>query len=220
MCFNSVIKILFCIVFCLQLQSQNDSLSQTSDVSKIKFLFDESRQYLGSVSIAYQSSIPYGENFIGKGFERDGGFSFDFSFYVFKNFFIGFNYGINEFENINRELLGNYKETEVEERYFKIGYEFLPLKRVRLGINTSIGGEATLSNKSGLGFSNRDSGKLWSYGFRLEYEIIKNANLSVAYNWRRIKTNIQTPSALVPFFDKGTYNTLNFGFKSTANVFQ
>ncbi|BAO76996.1 outer membrane beta-barrel protein [Winogradskyella sp. PG-2] len=210
---TSLIKILFCIVVCIQLQSQNDSINIENDNSKFKFLYDESRQYLGSVSLSYQSPSSYGDNFIGKGFEGKDGFGFGFNVYVYKNFYVGLNYGFNNFDIVDKELIGNYKRTQIEERYFTLGYELLPLSKIRLGIYTSIGGGATLSNTSDSGFSNRDSGSLWSYGLRLEYEFIENLNFSVEYNWRQIKTNIKTPTEISSFFEKGTYRVLNFGLK-------
>jgi predicted porin len=213
MSFSSVIKIVFCLVVCFQLQSQNDSITKAGDVSKYKFLFDEERQYLGTVSLSYQSSSPYGDNFIGKGFDGKGGFSFSASLYVFKNLFVGYSYGINEFDTVNTELLGNYRESTIEERYFIIGYEFLLISKVRFGVNTSIGGSATLSNSSDSGFGNRDSGKLWSYGLKVEYEFIENLNFFIEYSWRQINTNIEAPQEIAPFFEKGTYRVINFGLK-------
>ena len=88
----------------------------------------------------------------------------------------------------------------------------LPLKNIRLGLFTSLFGEATLTNE-GQGVSNRDSGKLWIYGLKLEYEIVDNLSLLLVYDWRRIKTNINVPSEISDFFQIGTYNNLSFGLK-------
>lgn len=211
--FSLIIKVVIGIGICFQMHTQNDSVNQDNSVSKIKILYDESRQYLGSVSFSYQLPMPNGNNFIGSGIDGKDGFGFNANLFVYNNLYVGINYGINNFDVTDPESVGNYKSTQIEERYFTIGYELLPISKFRLGIYTSFGGEATLSNSIGSGFSNRDSGKLWSYGLRLEYEFMKNLNLMVAYDWRQIKSNIRVPDELEAYFEKGTYNVVNFGLK-------
>lgn len=210
---NLATKVLIILVFGFQLNAQNDSINQNKKNSKIPFLFDDERQYFGAMSIAYQNPMSYGDNFIGEGFEGKGGYNFKFQIYVFKNFFVGFSYGFSNFNNINTELLGNYTESTVEEISGVIGYEFIPLPKVRLGVNTSIFGNATLTNSIQSGYGNRDFGKLRNFGVTLEYEFVRNLNILLEYNWRKIKTDIRVPNELKSFFEEGTYNTLNVGLK-------
>lgn len=210
---NLATKVLIILVFGLQLNAQNDSISKRTQTSKISFLFDEERQYFAAMSITYQNPMPYGDNFIGEGFEGKGGYNFKVQVYVFKNLFVGFSYGFSHFDNINTELLGNYTESTVEEISGVIGYEFIPLPKVRLGVNTSVFGNATLTNSIQSGYGNRDFGKLRNFGVTLEYEFVKNLNVLLEYNWRKIKTDIRVPNELKPFFEEGTYNTLNIGLK-------
>ena len=210
---NLATKVLIILVFGFQLNAQNDSISQNKKNSKIPFLFDDERQYFGAMSIAYQNPMSYGDNFIGEGFEGKGGYNLKFQIYVFKNFFVGFSYGFSNFNNINTELLGNYTESTVEEISGVIGYEFIPLPKVRLGVNTSVFGNATLTNSIQPGYGNRDFGKLRNFGVTLEYEFVRNLNVLLEYNWRKIKTDIRVPNELKPFFEEGTYNTLNIGLK-------
>ncbi|MCT4630960.1 hypothetical protein [Winogradskyella sp.] len=209
---NLIIKVLLGLVFCLQLQAQNakNSLNRGEVPSKFKFLYDESRQYIGSISFSYQMPTSYGDNFIGDAYKGKDGFGFDANLFVFKNLYIGLNYGIKNFDIIDNQSVGNYNNTQIEERYITIGYEFLPVSKIRLGIYTSVIGKATLSNDL-----NRDSGNFWCYGLRLEYEFIKNLNIMVAYNWRQVKTDIRVPRELQSYFEKGTFNVLSFGVKFT-----
>lgn len=211
--FSLIIRLTIAIGVCFQLQAQNDSLNQENPTSKFKFLYDESRQYLGSVSIAYEMPMANGNNFIGNGFDGNDGFGLGAHLFVFKNLYIGLNYGIKNFDVIDRQSTGNYKSTQIEERYISIGYEFLPISKIRLGLFTTLYGEATLSNKIVGGLSNRDSGKFWNYGLRLDYEFIENLNFTVSYDWRQIKSNIRVPNELEAYFEKGTYNVLSFGLK-------
>ncbi|WP_426430052.1 hypothetical protein ACPX19_10995 [Winogradskyella sp. HB-48] len=208
-----VTKALIILVFGLRLNAQNDSISQKTKTSKISFLFDDERQYFGSMSLTYQSPMPYGNNFVGEGFDGKGGYNFKFQVYVFKNFFIGFSYGFSHFNNTNIALLGNYNESDIEEISGVLGYEFVPLPKVRLGVNTSIFGNATLTNSIQSGYGNRDFGKLRNFGVTLEYEFVRNLNILLEYNWRKIKSEIRVPDELAPFFDEGIYNTLNIGLK-------
>ncbi|APY09509.1 hypothetical protein BWZ20_14885 [Winogradskyella sp. J14-2] len=212
MSLHLIIKTLIVITFGLQLRAQGPKVNDIEN-SKIPILFDDSRQYLGSVSLAYQLPIPYGNNFIGKGFKGRDGYNFKFHFYIFKNLYAGFSYGFSSFNNNSPELLGNYGSTQTEEIFGTLGYEFVPISKVRLGIFTSILGRATLSNSIPSGNGNHDSGKLSNLGINLEYEFIKNLNIYIEYNWRKIKTNIRVPEELSPFFRTGTYNALNFGIK-------
>jgi len=206
-------KVLIILAFGLQLNAQNDSISKNTKTLKVPFLFDEERQYFGAMSLTYQSPMPYGNNFIGEEYEGKGGYNFKFQVYVFKNFFVGFSYGFSYFDTKNTQLLGNYTESSVEEISGVLGYEFVPLPKVRLGINTSIFGNATLSNSIPLGYGNKDFGKLRNFGVNLEYEFIEKLNVFVEYNWRTIKSEINVPEELASFFDKGTYKTLNIGLK-------
>ena len=211
--FSLIIRGLIGWCICFQLQSQNDSLNQENSASKFKFLHDESRQYLGSVSFVYQIPSTYGNNFMGGGLDGKDGFGFDVNFFLFKNFYFGLNCGIKNFNVIDVQSVGNYKSTQIEERYITVGYELLPISKIRMGIYSSIYGEATLSNKIEGGQSNRDSGKFWNYGLRLEYEFTENLNFAICYDWRHINSNIRVPSELETYFEKGTYNVLSLGLK-------
>ena len=62
-------------------------------------------------------------------------------------------------------------------------------------------------------YGNRDFGKLRNFGVTLEYEFVRNLNILLEYNWRKIKTDIRVPNELKSFFEEGTYNTLNVGLK-------
>ncbi|WP_138434379.1 porin family protein [Winogradskyella algicola] len=211
--FNLATKILIILAFGFQLNAQNDSIGQNKKKSKIPFLFDDERQYLGAMSLTYQNPMPYGDNFIGEGFEGKGGYNFKFQVYVFKNFFVGFSYGFSHFNNINTELLGSYTKSTLEEISGVLGYEFVPLPKVRLGVNASVFGNATLTNSIQSGYGNRDFGKLRNLGITFEYEFIRNLNVLLEYNWRKIKSEIEVPNELKSFFEEGTYNTLNIGLK-------
>lgn len=210
---NLATKVLIILVFGFQLNAQNDSISQDEKTSKVPVLYDEDRQYFGAMSLTYQSPMPYGNNFIGKGFEGNGGYNFKFQVFIFKNFFVGFSYGFSDFNTTNTELIGNYTESTVEEISGILGYEFLPLPKVRLGVNTSVFGNATLTNSIQSGYGNRDFGKLRNFGVTLEYEFVRNLNVLLEYNWRKIKSEIEVPNELKSFFEEGIYNTLNIGLK-------
>lgn len=209
---NLTIKTIICCCYCLQMVAQQDSLSLGGDNRKIPLLYDQSRQFTGSITTVYQLPLGYGDNFIGESLDGQDGLAFSLNLFLFKNFYLGANYGISNFDVTDKASLGNYQETQIEERYLTLGYELLPLKNIRLGLFTSLFGEATLTNE-GQGVSNRDSGKLWIYGLKLEYEIVDNLSLLLVYDWRRIKTNINVPSEISDFFQIGTYNNLSFGLK-------
>lgn len=211
--FNLIIKICFAIFFCFQLNAQNERLLEANTTSKFKFLFDENRQYFLSMTLDYQRPLPSGSNFIGDAFEGKSGFGFNAHIYVFKNLFIGYSNSKNKFNNTAIETLGNFKRTSIYERYMTIGYEFLPLSKVRLGVYVSALGKATLSNDIDSLSDQKDTGDLSAYGLRLEYELAKNLSFTTSYHWYTIKTNIRVPSELKSYFNKGTYNVLSFGLK-------
>lgn len=207
--------VVFTMLFCFSSKAQNDNAKVDAKTNKLRFLFDENRQKLGAVSFSYQIPITTGNNFIGNGFEGDQGFAFRIKFYVYKQLFIGYNTGNSRFDVVDTSVLGNYTLSRVRENFLYIGYDFLPLPKVKLGINTSVSGTVRFINSVDNTPDNQDTGSLYSFGINLEYECINNINLFAEYAFRSTNTNIEVPDELRAVFETGTYNTINIGVRFT-----
>ena len=132
--------------------------------------------------------------------------------FLYKNLFIRYSGGRSSFDITNTELVGNYTKSRLGERFFSLGYEFVPLNKVKIGVNASIYGTFTLENTIENG-EQRDTGNLRSYGLSLQYEVIRNLSIYTAFDFRQLKTNIEAPESLTSFFRKGDYNTFNIGIR-------
>jgi hypothetical protein len=212
MSLNLAISTFFCLLVSVA-NAQKDAMQVDNQSSKFKFLYDDSRQRLGSVSLSYQMPITTGSNFIGSGFKGRNGYNFKIKVFPYKHFFIGFAEGTSQFDVVQLSILGNYTSSRIAESFFYVGYEFLPLKNVRLGVHTSIGGRIVFSNAVPNSNGNRDTGNLSSFGFNIDYEFIKNLAFFAEYAFRQMKSNILVPEALQSTFEKGTYNTINVGLR-------
>ena len=195
------------------LYAQDNTLPQNDDSKSNLFLYDRSRQRFGAVSVSYQLPIPTGTNFIGQGFSGDQGYSANLRLFPYKQFFIAFSYGMSEFNVKDRSVVGNYNSANAEERYFALGYEFLPLKKFRFGVNASVGGRITLTNRVTNSSGNKDTGRLIVYGLNLDYELSQVISVFCQFAFKRMKTDIIVPGALSNVFEEGTYNTINIGLR-------
>lgn len=210
MSLNFRTSIVLIILFSSFAVSQNDSIS---DQKKLKWLYDDSRQQMGSVALSLQLPTPTGNNFVGQAFEGDAGYNFRTRLFLYQQFYVGYAFGTSNFDVIDRSVVGNYGSSRVRERYFYLGYEFLPLKNLRLGIHSSISGKATFDNTIENTSDNKDTGNLWHFGAYVDYEVLRNLSLFVNYSFNRINTNIEAPVAIQSTFETATYNTLSFGIK-------
>ncbi|WP_407556382.1 hypothetical protein [Winogradskyella sp. 4-2091] len=203
----------FCLLSgCLSF-SQEDSDKEYEAEEKSSILSSVERQKYFGFSIGYQNPISTGNNFIGSAYSGSSGYDLKIKLYVYKQFFMEYNNSISYFKVENKELVGNYNKSRIENNFLYIGYEFLPAPGFRLGINAALFGESDIINSDfnlGEGIQ-RDSGTMSSYGLYLTYEIQSHVAFYVDYSFRRIKTNINAPQELDSFFKTGSYNTIGFG---------
>ncbi len=206
-----LLVLLFVPLLCFS-QQDKDMAKKESD-SNNKFLYDDGRQKSWTIEYSYQIPISNGDNFIGQAYDGTNGYNFRLKLFLYKQFFASYTLSGSGFDITDTSLVGNYPSTSARERFFSLGYEFLPVKRTRLGIYSSLGGRVTFRNQIENTDDNKDTGSLWSFGVYSAFEIYKGINLFVDYSFRRVNTDIEAPAELQSFFEKGQYNTLNFGVK-------
>ena len=197
--------------------SQNKEVSSVRDTEttsvKKSIFYDDKRQKSYSVEYSFQLPTATGNNFMGEALDGKNGYSLRFKLFLYKQFFVGYNQSGSNFDVTDTALVGNYSSTRANERFFYLGYELLPINKVRLGLYSSFGEKITFSNAIDNTDDNKDTGDLWAYGVYLDYEVIRNLSLFVEYSFRNVTTDIQAPTQLQTYFEKATYNTVNFGIR-------
>lgn len=200
-------------------QEKTKDLDIEQEETKSSIFGSKERQNLFAFSVGYHQPITTGDNFIGSALKGKSGYDLRLKMFVYKQFFVEYNYTSSEFDVTNKGLIGDYSNSSIASDFLYIGYEFLPFLDFKLGVNASLFGESKISN-DGFTHSNgenqHDTGKLSSYGFYVAYEFNAYASIYVDYNYRVINTNINTPRELENFFSKGTFNTVGIGLMLTV----
>jgi hypothetical protein len=212
---TSIISVLFIAVSPLFAQSSS-GIRKTNDSGKSGL--SEYRQRFGAFSMGYHKPFTNGDNFMGLGLEGRSGLDFKVQVYTYKQIIIGYYFGVSFFDVKNKTILGNYEKSRLSEQFFYIGYEFLPLDKVRLGVTASIVGDANFKNRYYPEAENvyqRDHGNLNSYGLYINYEIWRHIMVYFDYSYRTSKTDIAVPSELNALFNKGNYHAFGIGLTYT-----
>lgn len=218
MSLHSVIKRIFIVlVLLLSFESlaQEETLEPKDETAtKASIFSSKERQTFITLSHGFNQPISSGDNFIGNGLEGKGGIAFNFQLYVYKQFTIGFAANSNYFEVKDQSVVGNYKKTTINEFFLNVGYEFLPIDKLRFGIVASVYGTARYKNK----YYSRpnqtyqlDHGYIGSYGFSIKYELNRIVMLYADYAYSTGKTDIDLPNELESVFRKGTYHNIGIG---------
>lgn len=206
---RSVLIVLLCI--CSSTYAQSDATEDNTTTSKLGFLYDNERQKSVSWSLSYQLPMPTGDNYIGQGYDGDYGFKFNTKVFVFKQLYVGYTFGINRFTVRDTNILGNYRKSRVATNVFNVGYEFLPIKKLRLGTNFGFGYIRFKNWVNNNSSSFIDNGNLFVFGLYTAYELSDTISFFIDYSINNVNSNIDSPSTFNDFFEKGKYNTLNFG---------
>ncbi|WP_372752800.1 hypothetical protein [Mariniflexile sp.] len=206
-------RILFCfLLFSIFSFGQDFSNSETQN-NKLE---SAKRQLLGSLAIDYYIPSTSGENFVGNGMKGEGGYSIKMQLFPYKQFFIGFNFGNTYLSVTDRAFTGNYNKTNIRNQCFFTGYEFLPFKLTRLGLNIGISGDAHYEN---IGFTNNeeynqtDTGVIMYYEMYFDYEVGNKFSIYFAYSYRKDKMNIMAPEILQANFNEAIYHNFGVGIK-------
>ncbi|WP_179316687.1 hypothetical protein [Winogradskyella undariae] len=214
------VAIISCTYLFVSFGFAQNTLSDKESKTEISSTFydSEERQRFFAIMIGGHKPFTSGDNFMGEGLEGKSGIDFKVQMYVYKHFFIGFASGASYFNVKNQELLGRYRKSRIAENYIYLGYEFLPLEKLRLGFNASVTGDLDYKNT---GFSSsdiseqRDSASLNRYGVYLNYELGKHFMIYLDYAYNVSKTDIETPVILKDFFGEGKYSTVGLGLVFT-----
>ena len=175
------------------------------------------RPRLLSLSLDTYMPIPAGDKFVGRGMEGKLSFNFKAQMFVYKQAFFKIGFGQTYFRVIDPSLTGNYKKTTVTNQDLSLGYEFLPINKVRLGLSVGIIGNAEYLNKENRngrdrGFQN-DTAKLNVYELYIDYEVFYFMSLTFNYAYRNDRTNINVPQELQASFDRAQFHNLGIGLK-------
>lgn len=206
-------RILIGIVLVLSLVGYSQEEVQKKNEEKSITFNSKERQRLLTLSSDFNLPITFGDNFLGEGLSAKTGLGFSFQLFPYKQFFIGFDLNSTYFDVKDRTVVGNYAKTTLNEFYVNIGYEFLPLDKIRLGVMVSIYGKSRFKNKSE--DKNKsyqiDHGRAQSFGFNIKYELNQVVMLYVDYNYCIVKPDIKVPNELENLFEKGTYHKIGIG---------
>lgn len=208
---NLLIRILVVLLVFTSAYSQEELKSSATDsISNFNFLYNKARQKSVSWSLSYQLPMTTGNNYIGQGYDGEYGFVFKTKVFVYKQLYVGYAYNHSVFDVEDTSVIGNFNSSRATAHTFNFGYEFLPLNKVKLGINYGFG-SVRFRNKIGGDFEFSDTGDLQVLSFYLTYEVSKNISVFSEYGFNKVNSDISTPDSLNNFFEKGRFNTLNFG---------
>lgn len=181
------------------------------------------------LSLCLEAYVPVatGNKFIGKGMEGKVSFNFKAQMFVYKQAFFKIGLGETYFKVIDPSVTGNYQKTTISNQYLALGYEFLPLEKVRLGLSVGVLGNAVYqntlsSNGRSRGFQT-DSAKLNIYELYIDYELKFFMAITFNYAYRNDRTNIKVPQELQSSFDRAQFHNFGLGLKfylGDNNIFQ
>ncbi|MGJ8591643.1 MAG: hypothetical protein ACSHXF_03800 [Aquaticitalea sp.] len=202
----------FCTSICVAQQESQTKVERSDTIAANMRNF---RPRLFALSLNGYAPIPSGDKFVGQAFDGKFGFNFKAQMMIYKQFFINLGLGQTYFDVNNINSIGNYRSTAITSQYVSIGYEFLPLDKVRLGLGVGILGRADYSNKfsEGLSVVQRDTAKLNIYELYMDYEIFYFMAVTFNYAYRNDKTKIDVPQELQSNFERAQFHTVGLGVK-------
>lgn len=210
---KSIFKILV-LFFCIQnVVAQNDSVPANTDQPfLLKLLDNKNNKAFGEFSFGAYRPIFNGGDYLDNTFEPNPGIYLNFSFFIYKQFHIGYKLNSNHLSVVDSSVRG-FRSSNLTESFFYFGYEFVPTDRLRLGIEYSPFVDFELNNNAGddIGFSDDGDGNY--FNFTVNYEVMKGLHLFVSYGFNNITTDIRVPSQLEDTFRNLSYNHFSVGFK-------
>lgn len=212
----------FCTSICTAQEEEKLTVERSDTIAANMRNF---RPRLLTLSLEGNAPIPSGNKFVGQAMDGKVGFNFKAQMMIYKQFFI--NLGVGEtYLNVNDiSNTGNYRSTRISSQYVSVGYEFLPAKKVRLGLGVGILGNADYSNKFSEGISviQRDTAKLNIYELYVDYEIFYFMAVTFNYSYRNDRTKIDVPQELQSYFERAQFHNVGLGLKfylGDNNLFQ
>lgn len=207
-----IILFFFCSAICTAQKTETLNVERSDTISANMKNF---RPRLLSLSLEAYSPIPSGNKFVKQGFDGKIGFDFKAQMMIYKQFFIKIGFGQTYFDVNDISTTGNFRSTRISNQNLSVGYEFLPLEKVRLGISASVLGNADYSNKFSEGISviQRDTAKLNVYELYVDYEIFYFMAVTLNYGYRNDRTKIDVPEDLKSTFDRAQFHTVGLGVK-------
>lgn len=175
------------------------------------------RPRLLSLSLDAYLPIPTGDKFVGQGMEGKLGFNFKAQMFIYKQTFFKIGFGQTYLRVTDPTITGNYEKTTISSQYLSLGYELLPVDKVRLGLSVGVLGNADYTNKENrnnrdIGFQ-RDSAKLNIYELYIDYEAYYFMAVTFNYAYRNDKTKISVPQELQSSFDRAQFHNIGLGLK-------
>lgn len=185
------------------------------------------RSRLLSLSIDTYLPIPAGDKFVGRGMEGKASFNFKAQMFVYKQLFFKIGAGETYLKVADPSVTGNYQKTTISNQYLALGYEFLPLQKIRMGLSIGVLGNAQYLNIQNINGRNaasqKDTAKLNIYELYVDYEIKYFMAITFNYGYRNDRTNIDVPQELKSTFDRAQFHNLGIGLKfyiGDKNIFE
>lgn len=217
---NSLSVLFFSMCYFGIAQEKNTIKNQTTQL-EVTTADDvsENGHHMVAIGLDYIQPIPTGNNFVGLGMEGKSGFSFNLQLFVYKQIFIGGSVGNSYLTVTNPEITGNYRKSSVRNAYVYAGYEFLQIKKVRLGASIGIGEadyknehftDTPLGNDEAFQF---DKGKIYIYKLYAAYEINHIVSVYLDYSYRNDKMRITAPQEIQSLFENAKYHNIGIGLR-------
>jgi len=210
---RSIFKVLV-FFFCFQnVVAQNDSIQYKDNRPFIlKLLDSKTNKAFGELSFGAYRPIFNGGDYLESTFSINPGIYLNFSFFIYKQFHVGFKVNSNHLSVVDSSILG-FRSSNLSETLLYFGYEFVPTDRLRLGIEYSPFVDFDLNNNAGddIGFS--DDGEGHYFNFTANYEVMTDFYVFASYGFNNITTDIRVPSQLEDFYRNLSYSHFSFGFK-------
>lgn len=211
---TSLIALLLLIGTQCVAQENNDDGKVRSDT--ITANMKNFRPRLLSFAVDVYVPVPTGEKFVGKGMEGKTSFNIKSQIFFYEQAFLKVGLGETYLRVADQYVTGNYQKTRISDQYLALGYEFLPLDKVRLGLSFSILGNAEYHNEQIFGgnrANQKDTGKLNIYELYADYEVFYFMAITVNYAYRNDRTNINVPQELESTFDRAQFHNFGIGLK-------
>lgn len=175
------------------------------------------RPRLLSFSLDTYLPIPAGDKFVGQGMEGRLSYNFKAQMFVYKQAFFKIGIGQTYLTVTDPTITGNYQKTTISNQYLSLGYEFLPVENVRLGLSIGVLGNADYNNRENRNGSDRnfqrDTAKLNIYELYIDYEVVYFMAVTFNYAYRNDKTKINVPQELQSSFDRAQFHNVGIGLK-------
>lgn len=156
--------------------------------------------------------IQFGEHSLADSHRSNPGFELSMSFFNFKNFRFAAGFDRVQYNVTERQLVGNFQNSNYTAVYGAVSYEFITTKKIAVLGDVGFG-YAGVQQASGANQYGNQDGNEFRVGLFGDYRVAKYFSLFLGAHYIATKLKMETSPEYIDYYGKATQVQLSIGLK-------